>query len=96
MPFLRLLFKYCGERALNGGRTEGWSGFQVTAADSAVGVTFSDGTAFNISRNARMGLNEFVYDPKRKSNSTLISLSKGTFTFVAGQVAKTGDMKIDT
>ena len=90
MPFLRLLFKYCGERALNGGRTEGWSGFQVTAADSAVGVTFSDGTAFNISRNARMVLNEFVYDPKRKSNSTL------TFTFVAGQVAKTGDMKLDT
>jgi len=41
-------------------------------------------------------LNEFVYDPKRKSNSTLISLSKGTFTFVAGQVAKSGDMKIGT
>ena len=67
-----------------------------TAADSAVGITFTDGTAFNISSNARMVLNEFVYDPKGKSNSTLISLSKGTFTFVAGQVAKTGDMKIDT
>jgi hypothetical protein len=67
-----------------------------TAADSAVGIAFTDGTAFNISSNARMVLNEFVYDPKGKSNSTLISLSKGTFTFVAGQVAKTGDMKIDT
>jgi hypothetical protein len=67
-----------------------------TAADSAVGIAFTDGTAFNISSNARMVLNEFVYDPKGKQNSTLISLSKGTFTFVAGQVAKTGDMKIDT
>jgi len=37
-----------------------------------------------------------VYDPKGKSNSTLFSLTKGTFTFVAGKVAKTGDMKIDT
>jgi hypothetical protein len=26
----------------------------------------------------------------------LFNLSKGTFTFVAGNVAKTGDMKIDT
>jgi hypothetical protein len=43
-----------------------------------------------------MVLNEFVYDPNGKSNSTFFSLSKGTFTFIAGKVAKTGDMKIDT
>ena len=58
--------------------------------------TFTDGTAFNVSSNARMVLNEFVYDPNSKSNSTLINLTKGTFTFVAGQVAKTGDMKVQT
>ena len=67
-----------------------------TGADGKVGITFSDGTAFNLSSNARMVLNEFVYDPNGKSNSTLFSLSKGTFTFIAGKVAKTGDMKIDT
>jgi len=67
-----------------------------TGADGKVGITFSDGTAFNLSSNARMVLNEFVYDPNGTSNSTLISLTKGTFTFIAGKVAKTGDMKIDT
>jgi hypothetical protein len=67
-----------------------------TAADGKIGVTFADGTAFNLASNARMVLNEFVYDPNGKSNSTLFSLTKGTFTFVAGRVAKTGDMKIDT
>jgi hypothetical protein len=67
-----------------------------TGADSAVGIAFTDGTAFNLASNARIALNEFVYDPKGKSNSTLFSLSKGTFTFVAGKVAKTGNMKIDT
>src|SRR5262249_62097567 len=50
----------------------------------------------NLTSNARMVLNEFVYDPNGKSNSTFFSLTKGTFTFVAGKVAKTGDMKIDT
>jgi hypothetical protein len=67
-----------------------------TGADGKVGITFTDGTAFNLSSNARMVLNEFVYDPNGTSNSTLISLTKGTFTFIAGKVAKTGDMKIDT
>ena len=67
-----------------------------TGADGKVGITFTDGTAFNLSSNARMVLDEFVYDPNGKSNSTLFSLTKGTFTFVAGKVAKTGDMKICT
>src|SRR5437879_6524720 len=34
-----------------------------------------------------MVLNEFVFDPKGTSNSTLFSLSKGTFTFIAGKVS---------
>jgi hypothetical protein len=68
----------------------------ATGADGRVGVNFTDGTSFNLASNSRMALDEFVYDPKSASNSTLFSLSKGTFTFVAGKVAKTGDMKIDT
>jgi hypothetical protein len=68
----------------------------ATGADGKVGINFTDGSSFNLSSNARMALNEFVYDPKSASNSTLFSLTKGTFTFVAGKVAKTGDMKVDT
>jgi hypothetical protein len=67
-----------------------------TGADGLVSINFADGTSFNLSKNANMTLNEFVYDPNGKSNSTLFNLSKGTFTFVAGKIAKTGDMKIDT
>ena len=68
----------------------------ATGANGRVGINFTDGTSFNLSSNARMVLNEFVYDPNSTSNSSLINLTKGTFTFVAGKVAKTGDMKIDT
>ncbi len=67
-----------------------------TGTDGRVGINFTDGTSFNLSSNARMALSEFVYDPNGKSNSTLFNLTKGTFTFVAGNIAKTGDMKIDT
>ena len=37
-----------------------------------------------------------VYDPKGRSNSSFFSLTKGAFTFIAGRVAKTGDMKVNT
>lgn len=67
-----------------------------TGPDGKLGIVFADGTSFNVSSNARMELNEFVYDPNGQSNSTLFSLSKGTFTFIAGKVAKSGGMKVDT
>jgi hypothetical protein len=68
----------------------------ATGPDGQVGIVFTDGTAFDLASNARMAMTEFVYDPNSTTNSTLLSLSKGTFTFVAGKIAKTGDMKIDT
>ena len=67
-----------------------------TGADGKVNITFTDGTAFNLSSNARMEVNEFVFSPDGQSNSSFFKLAKGTFTFVAGKVAKSGNMKIDT
>ena len=67
-----------------------------SGANSTVGITFIDGTVFGLSSNARMVLNEMVYDPNGSSNSSLMSLVAGTITFVAGETAKHGDMKIDT
>jgi hypothetical protein len=67
-----------------------------TGPDSKVSLVFADGTAFNVSSNARMELNEFVYNPDSKSNSSMFNLVKGAFTFVAGKIAKTGSMKLGT
>ncbi|WP_333936805.1 FecR family protein [Bradyrhizobium sp. CCBAU 65884] len=67
-----------------------------TGADGRVGINFTDGSSFNLSSNARMVLDHYVYEPAGKSNATLFNLARGTFTFVAGGVAKTGDMKVDT
>src|SRR5262245_55259108 len=68
----------------------------ATGPDSKVSLVFADGTAFNVGSNARMELNEFVYNPDGKSNSSMFSLLKGSFTFVAGKIAKTGSMRLDT
>jgi hypothetical protein len=67
-----------------------------TGADGKVDLVFSDGTTFNVSKNARIELNEFVYDPNSRSNTASLSITKGTLTFVAGQVAKSGSMVLKT
>jgi hypothetical protein len=67
-----------------------------TGVDGTLGITFADGSSFHVSANARMEVDEFVYDPNGNSNASLTRLVKGTFTFIAGEVAHTGNMKVDT
>lgn len=67
-----------------------------TGADGKLGLVFADGTALNVLTNARMELNEFVYDPNSKWNKSAFNLVKGTFNFVGGKMAKTGDLRVNT
>ena len=67
-----------------------------TGANSSAGIAFPDGTAFNLVANTRMALSDYSYDANSNSNSALFNLVEGGFSFVAGKVAHTGDMKIGT
>ena len=67
-----------------------------TGSSSTVGLVLIDGTAFNLSANARLMLNDLTFDATSTSNSSFITLVEGAANFVAGQVAKTGDMKVAT
>ncbi len=67
-----------------------------TAPDGAVGITFNDGTAFNLSAGARMELGEFACDPDGLANSARLIVTQGSFAFIAGKVAKAGGLRIDT
>ena len=82
--------------ALNVGDVVYKSDVIVTGADAKCGLTFPDGTALELLPNTRMALNEYDYDAKSTSNQALFTLVEGTFGFVAGKVAHTGDMKIGT
>jgi FecR protein len=67
-----------------------------TGSNSTVGLVLDDGTAFNLVANTRFMLNELDFDPAGSSNHSLVSLLQGAASFVAGQVAKTGDMEVST
>src|SRR4029077_4819128 len=68
-----------------------------TGASAACGISFPDGTALNLVANTRMALNDYAYDSNSGgANGALFTLVEGTFAFVAGKVAHSGDMKIAT
>jgi FecR protein len=67
-----------------------------TSANSTLGVTFNDATTFNLTANARIAVDSFVYEDGGKANAALFNVTKGTVAFVAAAVAKSGDMKIST
>ncbi len=67
-----------------------------TSAGSALGITFNDSTTFNLSANARITIDNYVYEEGGKRNAAIFDVARGTVAFVAAAVAKTGDMKITT
>ncbi|MEL6967445.1 MAG: FecR domain-containing protein, partial [Pseudomonadota bacterium] len=68
-----------------------------TGAGSKLGINFIDKTVFSLSANARMVLDELVFDPNQVENSSMnFNLVQGAFVFVTGDIAPTGNMKIDT
>jgi FecR protein len=67
-----------------------------TGANSSLGVTFDDETTLSLTANARIVVNEFVYEEGGKANTAAFNIARGTVAFVASLVAKTGDMTIST
>ena len=67
-----------------------------TAAGSELGITFVDGSVFSLSESARMVLDQLIYSPGDSANSMSFSLVQGTLVFITGQIAPTGNMRIDT
>jgi hypothetical protein len=67
-----------------------------TSANSTLGVTFNDATTFNLTANATITVDNYLYEDGGKQNAALFDIARGTVAFVAASVAHTGDMKIST
>ena len=64
-----------------------------TSAGGRFSIRFSDGTAFTLSDNARMTLNDYADD---KYVGAIRHVSRGTFSFIAGKMAEAGRLGIQT
>ena len=67
-----------------------------TGNDSLVAIVFVDGTTFRLNADACLALDKFTFDEKASSNSAVLRVLRGMFTFFAGKVANTGQLSIET
>ncbi|MBL4748367.1 MAG: FecR domain-containing protein, partial [Magnetovibrio sp.] len=60
-----------------------------TGATGSIGIAFIDDTTFSLGEDARMVMDEMVYDPDTQEGSFSATVLIGTFSFVSGKIAKT-------
>ena len=67
-----------------------------TGVGGLIAIAFVDGTEFHLRDDARLVLDEFNYGADKSSQSALLRVLKGMFCVVAGKLAATGRLIIDT
>ena len=69
-----------------------------TGTVGAVNLVFIDETHFAVSQNARLAIDEYVFDPATGQGSSDFSVLKGIFVFTSGLIGRSDpdDVNIDT
>lgn len=60
----------------------------ITGPGGAMGVTFLDKTRVSVGSKTELTLNEFVYSPKKNVFSFVARITKGTLSYISGDIAK--------
>lgn len=69
----------------------------VTSGAGLVNVLFVDGSAFTVGPNARVVIDEFVYDPSTGAGSLVAEVTSGALRFVGGRLSKSaGGVRFNT
>ena len=61
-----------------------------TAEGAAIGIVFIDDSTFSLDEDARMVIDELVFDPGTEEGTSAFSVVQGVFSFVSGKIAGTG------
>ncbi|MGJ4931283.1 tail fiber protein [Bradyrhizobium sp. HKCCYLS2038] len=67
-----------------------------TGSASSVSIVLSDGTALHLAANTRMAVDGHSAHAGSDSNVAALTLLEGTFAFIAGKLADSGDLTIGT
>lgn len=69
-----------------------------TGASGAVNIEFIDESSFAVSENARLAIDEYVFDPGSNAGTTNYSLLRGVFVFTSGLIGRDDpdDVHIET
>ena len=67
-----------------------------TGVDGLAVIVFVDGTVFHLYASGHMEVDEFICGAEKSANSALFRVAKGMFGFIAGKIATSGRLIVDT
>lgn len=66
-----------------------------TEIDASVRIGFIDATSFTVTPNARIGIDEFVFDPKTAPEAQQFSFLRGVFMWTSGVIGRENPDAVD-
>jgi hypothetical protein len=63
----------------------------TTAANGQTKILFRDESSMSVGPNSDLTIDQFLYDPNASTGKLAMSVTKGVFRFVGGEVSKLGD-----
>ena len=67
-----------------------------TPADTTVTIQFVDNSDFTVGQNAKLAIDQYVFDPNSNTGSSHVSFLRGVFESVSGYIGHQGDEVIQT
>jgi hypothetical protein len=68
----------------------------VTSAKGQAQLLFLDQSSLTVAPNSELVIDEFVYDPEKKTGKLAATVTKGIFRFVGGRISKQEDVTFKT
>lgn len=66
----------------------------IRTAQGKAGITFEDNTRVQVNENSKLVIDDFVYDPNKKSGKIALNMALGTVRYASGQIAKNNPQKV--
>lgn len=68
----------------------------INSEDMArIEITFTDGTKLLIGENARVEIDEFLYDPDNNIGTAIVSALQGPFRFITGKIGQLKEKRVE-
>lgn len=65
-----------------------------TGAKSSIGLIFSDDSVVSLGPNSEISIESFLFKPAQQELSFVARMTRGTFSFITGQIAKLAPAKV--
>jgi hypothetical protein len=65
-----------------------------TGANARLKITFSDGSDLTLGENARVVVDQFVYNPSKSKGTVVLSAAQGAFRFAGGKIEGMQEKKV--